>query len=63
MVADPDLKPLVATLDIQQKGDKVLLSGEVPDQEALDKVIELVKKTKGAKSVDTTEVVVLSEVE
>lgn len=63
LVADPNLKPLVATLDIQQKGDTVLLSGEVPDQEALDKVVELVKKTKGAKSVDTTEVIVLSEAE
>lgn len=63
LVADSELKPLVATLDIQQKGDKVLLSGEVPDQESLGKVIELVKKTKGAKSVDATEVVVLSESE
>lgn len=63
LVADPNLKPLVATLDIQQKGDKVLLSGEVPNQESLDQVIELVKNTKGAKSVDTTEVVVLSDVE
>lgn len=63
MVADPDLKPLVATLDIQQKGDTVFLSGEVPDQDALDKVIELVKKTKGAKKVETNEVLVLSESE
>lgn len=63
LVAEPELKPLVATLDIQQQGDKVLLSGEVPDQEALDQVIELAKNTKGAKSVDATEVVVLSDVE
>lgn len=63
MVDDPDLKPLVATLDIQQKGDTVFLSGEVPDQDALDKVIELVKNTKGAKKVEATEVLVLSESE
>ncbi|WP_299493375.1 BON domain-containing protein [Acaryochloris sp. IP29b_bin.137] len=63
LVADPDLKPLVATLNIQQKGEKVFLSGEVPNQDALDQVIELVKNTKGAKSVDVTEVVVQSESE
>lgn len=43
MVADPDLKPLIATLDIRQKGETVFLSGEVPNQDALDKVIELVE--------------------
>ncbi|WP_299411007.1 BON domain-containing protein [Acaryochloris sp. IP29b_bin.148] len=63
MVADPALKPLLATLDIQQQGDKVLLSGEVPEQGALDKMVELVKNTKGARTVDITEVVVLSESE
>ncbi len=61
MVADPDLKPLIATLDIRQKGETVFLSGEVPNQDVLDKVIELVQNTEGAKTVDSTNVVILSE--
>lgn len=58
LVTDPELQPLVATLDIQQEGDSVLLAGNVPTEETLDKVIELIKNTKGAKSVDATKVVV-----
>lgn len=61
MVADPELKPLLATLDVRQQGNQVFLSGEVPDQATLDKVIELAKDMKGAKIVDSSEVIVLSE--
>jgi|GEM_PF-3432771 len=61
MVADPGLKPLLATLDVRQKGKELFLSGEVPSQEALDKVIELAKQLQGTQKVHSSEVVVLAE--
>ncbi len=61
MVGNPELKPLLTTLDVRQQGNRVFLRGEVPNQATLDKVVELAKDMKGAKTVDSSEVIVLSE--
>jgi hypothetical protein len=52
---EPDIEDL-STLSIVQAGSTIRFTGAVPDQDTLDRIVELTAKVDGTKSVDTSQV-------
>jgi hypothetical protein len=59
MSQDPELKPLLETLEVTQHDRRVIFKGQVPSQALLDKVIAMSKTMRGIQTVETQQVTVL----
>ncbi|PZD72818.1 hypothetical protein C1752_03293 [Acaryochloris thomasi RCC1774] len=60
MGQDPELEPLLKTLEITQQDSRVIFKGQLPNQTVLDKLVAISKATRGVQTIETQQVVILA---
>ncbi|MEO0373455.1 MAG: hypothetical protein AAF329_02280 [Cyanobacteria bacterium P01_A01_bin.17] len=60
MAQDPELEPLLKTLEVTQQDSRVIIKGQIPNKTLLDKLIAISKATRGVQTIETQQVVILA---
>lgn len=59
MQQNPELAPLLQTLEVKQRDSHIILKGQVPNQTLLNKIISISRATRGLQKLETQHVIVL----
>lgn len=57
---DPELAPLLTSLDIEQNDSQILIKGEVPSQDVLNRIVDVAEQEQGLEAIDVQQVTVLT---